>query len=71
MWNSLKEILTNKTSVDILAVQSLSIATDTVITLRHPEFFEVGDLGEIFMKIRKVFRNRKKTKTNKLLFQFF
>ena len=43
--NSLSEILTDETSVDVYAVQSLSISTDSIIHLRYPKFFEEGELA--------------------------
>ena len=43
--NSLSEILSDKISVDVYAVQALSISTDSIITLRYPKFFEEGNLA--------------------------
>ena len=43
--NSLCEILTDKISVDVYAVQALCIATDSIINLRYPDFFEEGTLA--------------------------
>ena len=43
--NSLSEILTDQISVDVFAVQALSISTDSIINLRYPKFFEEGALA--------------------------
>ena len=44
-WNSLSDILSDEISVDVYAVQALSISTDSIINLRYPKFFEEGNLA--------------------------